>query len=216
VNAELEDRGSAFTLSLPRRISLPADGRPVWMPVDAIAARGESKLVAIPKERLFVFQVVQLKNPAPYPLLEGRVEVVRKGSFVGHTLLRYTAPGEPMEVSLGIDEELRVERKPISELDRGPGVLSSTKHLEKNFRIQLRNGAKTALPVELRENIPVSKIEAVRVELDRGKTTRGFELDDERGLLRWRLKVERGAEAKVDLFYTIHLPDSWDLRLNGR
>ena len=76
-----------------------------WMPVDVASGPAESKLVCIPKMRPFIYQVVQLKNPAAYPLLAGRIHTYRAGSYVGDTHLRYKAPGEPMALSLGIAEE---------------------------------------------------------------------------------------------------------------
>ena len=41
------------------------------------------KLVATPKLDEHVYQIVALKNPAAYPLLEGRVRSYRDGSYVG-------------------------------------------------------------------------------------------------------------------------------------
>jgi uncharacterized protein (TIGR02231 family) len=215
-SAALEDRGQSFTLELPRKISVIADGRPYWMPVDSISLRAEAKLVAIPKLRSYVYQMLELKNPAPYPLLEGRVDVLRKGSFIGRTVVPYRAPGEPIEVSLGIDEELKVERKPLTDVDRRAGLLSSTKHLERAFRISVTNRARARLPVEIREGIPVSKIDKVSVEIDREHTTRGFDFDRDCGKMVWRLDLGSGEEKMVDLGYSIHLPDSWEVRVSAR
>ena len=109
--AELQDRGRSFSLTLPRRATVKADGRPYWMPVDVTRGRATSKLVTLPKLRPWVYRVVQAKNPAAYPLLQGRAHVYRGGSFVGDARMKYVAPGEPMELSLGIDAEVKVERK---------------------------------------------------------------------------------------------------------
>ena len=59
-----------------------------------------------------------IKNPAAYPLLEGRVRSYRNGSYVGDSRLRHQGVGAPFEISLGIDEYELAEVIPV----RGPHV----------------------------------------------------------------------------------------------
>ena len=51
-------------------VSVAADGRPIWSPVDVVEAAATAKLVAAPKIDEHVYQVVALKNPAAYALLQ--------------------------------------------------------------------------------------------------------------------------------------------------
>src|SRR5262249_28286492 len=132
--ASLDDKGNAFVLTLPHRLTVAADGRPVWAPVDVVETQATAKLVATPKPDEHTYQVVALKNPAAYALLDGRVRSYRGGSYVGDSRLRYRGVGEPLEVSLGIDEELKIERKVVDERDRDASFLSSTKHIVRAYR----------------------------------------------------------------------------------
>ncbi len=209
--AALEDRGQSFALTLPHRATVLSDGRPYWMPLDSAQGPAEALLLTIPKARPYVYQVVRLKNPASYPLIEGRVHVHRRGAYVGDTYTRYRAPGEPMELSLGIDEEFSVDRRSISDINRSPGFLSSTRHLEQSWRIGLTNKSSSRQTVTLRENIPVSKTEDVRVELNREKTTSGFELDEHRGFVDWKTALAPGETKNIELHYVIHLPEDWKI-----
>jgi uncharacterized protein (TIGR02231 family) len=211
--AALDDKGNAFVLTFPHRVTVAADGRPVWSPVDVVEAPAQAKLVATPKLDEHVYDVVALKNPAAYPLLEGRVRSYRAGSNVGDALLAYRGVGEPLEVSLGIDEELEIERQAVDERERDPSFLSSTRHILRAYRIKLTSHAAARETVEVRENIPVSQIDDVRVELVAKQTTPGYALDPRRGVLTWSVAVGSGEEKAVDLGYAIHLPDSW--QVNG-
>ncbi len=209
--AALDDKGNAFVLTLPHRITVPADGRPVWAPVDVIAAAGAAKLVATPKLDERVYQIVTLKNPAAYALLEGRVRSYRAGSYVGDARLRYRGVGEPMEVSLGADDELKVERQTLDEKDKGPSLLGSTKQIVRAFRVAFTSRAAGAETVELRESIPVSKIADVRVELNGTRTTPGYQLDAARGFVTWTVPLKPGEKRAVDIGYVIRLPDDWQV-----
>lgn len=210
--AALEDGGKAFTLTLPHRTTVRSDGRPYWVPVDEVRASGEAKLVTIPKLQQVVYRVLALKNPARYALPGGRVHAYRGGSYVGDSQLDYSAPGEPIEVSLGIDEELRVERTDKRAVDKSPSFLGNTRRFEREYRIAVRNQSDGPRRIEIRENIPVSKDERIEVELLKGKTTGGHRLDPERGIVHWVLDLPQGREKSVELGYVIGLPKDWKMQ----
>jgi uncharacterized protein (TIGR02231 family) len=209
--AGLDDKGNAFVLTLPHRIAVAADGRPVWAPIDVIAAAATARLVATPKLDERVYQVVSLKNPAAYALLDGRVRSYRAGSYVGDAQLRYRGVGEPMEISLGADEELKIERKTVDDKDKPAGLLSSSKQIVRAFRIAITSRAAGAETVELRESLPVSKIADVRVELTAARTTAGYQLDAARGFLTWSVPLKPGEQRAIDVGYVIRLPDDWQV-----
>ncbi|MDF1565259.1 MAG: mucoidy inhibitor MuiA family protein [Deltaproteobacteria bacterium] len=208
-SAELADKGQSVILTIPRKVTVRADGSPYWFPVDRIEAAASSALKAVPKLSPFVYQVARLKNPASYPLLAGTVHTYRGGSYVGDTDLEYRGAGEPIEVSLGLDERLRLERIDVRERDKSPGFLGSTRKLERIYRVEIESQAKEALPVEIHERIPVSKEEAIQVILDAKKTTAGYELDEHRGFINWTPTVKPGKKASVELHYEIKLPEDW-------
>jgi uncharacterized protein (TIGR02231 family) len=211
-SAALDDKGNAFVLTLPHPVSVVADGRPVWAPVDVVETPASVKLVATPKLDEHVYQIAALKNPAAYPLLEGRVRSYRHGSYVGDSRVRHQGVGAPFEISLGIDEELKAERKTRDDKDKPAGFLSSTKHIFRGYRTKLTNRAGGPETIELRENIPVSKIDDVKVEvLGGGATTAGYQLDPVRGFVTWSVSLVNGEWRNIDLGYAIHLPDSWDV-----
>jgi len=67
--------------------------------------------------------------------------------------------------------------------------------------------------VEVRENIPVSKTEQVKVELVKDKTAKHYQFDQHRGFISWTLRLSAGREKSVDLAYTIHLPEDWKVNV---
>jgi uncharacterized protein (TIGR02231 family) len=208
--AGLDDKGNAFVLTLPHAIDVAADGRPVWAPVDVVEAQANVKLVATAALDEHVYQVMSLTNPAAYPLLEGRVRAYRGGSYVGDSHLGHQGVGAPFEISLGIDDELKVERKTLDDKDMAAGFLSSTKHILRAYRTTVTNRAAGTETVELRESIPVSKMDDIKVELAK-RTTGGYKLDAARGFLTWSLTLQRGEWRYTDLGYAIHLPNDWQV-----
>lgn len=102
-----------------------------------------------------------------------------------------------------------MDRVDLKELDRSPGFLSSTKKLEQAYRVKLENRVSDAVRMEARESIPVSKDEAIRVELTESETTRGYRFDAVRGFVSGQIDLPRGAEKVVDLVDVVKLRDDW-------
>lgn len=209
VGAELEDGGKAFVLKLPRRVTVRADGRPYWFPVDEVTANAKSQLVAVPNLSPWVFQAVTLNNPTSYPLMEGVVHVFRGATFVGNANLPYRAPGEAIELSLGIDEEVALERKDLMNQKKEAGFFSGSQKIAQAYRTILHNRSDQDVVVEIREQVPVSKTADITVTIEADKTAAGYSFDKLRGHLKWQVSMKKGATEKRDVGFTIALPKEW-------
>lgn len=210
--AELDDGGKSFTLKLPHKVTVRADGRPYWMPVDRLRTKATAQRTSIPKVSPYVYRTVRFENPAAYPLMAGNVHSFRGRSFVGTTALEYRGPGAAMEVSLGIDGDFEVEREVMHEIDRKPKLFDGKRRYARHYRIRVKNRGRAKGKVEIKENIPVSKDESIVVKLDRKLTTRGVMVDDLRGFVTFDVPVAPGKDRAVDLGYTISLPKDWQVR----
>jgi uncharacterized protein (TIGR02231 family) len=208
-SATLDDGGKAFVLKLPRRVTVRADGRPYWFPVDDLTTKAKSSLVAVPALSPYVYQVAAWSNPAAFPLIEGTVHVYRGRTFVGDATLEYRAPGEPIELSLGLDEEIMLERQDILHMNREAGFFSGDKTIAQSWRTILHNRSEGDVTVELREQIPVSKNADIKVDIEPKITTAGYGLDTVRGHLTWKVTLKKGAKEQRDLAFAIALPKDW-------
>ncbi len=210
--ASLEDGGKAFVLKLPKKVTVRADGRPYWFPVDDLNTKATSSLVAVPSLSPYVFQVAAFANPASFPLMAGTVHVFRGPTFVGNEAFAYRAPGEPLEVSLGIDEEVALERKDLVKEQRDGPFFSGDKTIGQAWRTILHNRSEGDLSVEVREQIPVTKTADVVVTVESDKTAPGYTLDKVRGHLAWKVPIKRNATETRDLAFTIALPKEWQVQ----
>lgn len=210
-SAELDDGGKAFVLKLARRVTVRADGRPYWFPVDEVTTKATSSLVAVPNLSPWVFQAVAWNNPAAYPLMAGKVHMFRGATFVGDVALEYRAPGEAIELSLGVDEEIALERKDLLAQKREAGFFSGSQTVAQAYRTILHNRSNGDVVVEIREQIPVTKTADIKVTVEKDKTTAGYTLDELRGHLKWKVAIKKGTTDKRDIGFTIALPKEWAL-----
>ena len=206
-----EDRGQSFVLKLPRRMTILADGQSYWTPVHTYKTTADLSLLTIPKLSPYVFQMARFSNPAPHPLLSGLTHIYRAGAYIGDGSLEYKGEGEDIEISLGIDSSLKVTRASLLKKDREGGVLSSDRTLIRSYQVEVSSQSRQSLVVNVRENIPISKVRELEVEVDQNNTTRGYKFDKYRGFLDWSLKLKPRQSKRVKLYYHVKVPQSWTL-----
>jgi hypothetical protein len=66
----------------------------------------------------------------------------------------------------------------------------------------------TAQEVQITEQVPVSELDDVKVVID-ARTTGGYRLDKDDGLLTWRLKLAPGQKRQLRLAFRIEVPASY-------
>ncbi len=212
VSAQLEDGGHTVSLKLPGRVTIAADGRPHWFPIDETRTTAQAKWVALPRLKRAVFRVAEFNNPAGYPLLAGRINSFVEGAFVGRSPLAFTGTQETLEVSLGLEPGLNVEREKRTDREAVEGFLADSKHLTRAYRITISNRSAQAHKIEVREQIPVSENEDIEVRLLPDGTTAGHSRDDRRGIVKWTVDIPARGRRSVDLAFEIEFPDDWDVR----
>ena len=207
-----EDRGQSFILKLPHRMTILADGHQYWSPVHTFKTKADLSLMTIPKLSPHVFQMVHFSNPAPHPLLSGVAHIYRSGTYIGDASFEYKGEGEKIEVSLGIESSLKVVRTSLLNKNQEASLFSSDRTLIRSYQVEVLNQSRQSLVVDVRENLPVSKVKDLQVELDKEKTTKGYKLDKYRGFLDWSLKLKSGKSKRVNFSYRVKIPESWKIR----
>ena len=205
----IDDRGQSFALTVPGTLTVQSHGRPYWVPVSESKGSGRVSLVSTPKLSPHVFRVARFKSPAGHPLMSAPVSLTFNGTFLGQATLDYTGSGEPIELSLGLEERLRISRELVKAKDESAGLLSSDRTMMRRFKILVKSVYDKPLKVEVLDNIPISEVSDLKVKLDKKQTTEGFKLDPVTGFVRWELKVKPAEERRLDFVYQLTLPEDW-------
>jgi len=208
----LEDRGQSFALKVPTAVTIEAHGRPYWVPVSVTKGAGEVSLVSVPSLSPHVYRVARFDNPAPHPLPAAPVSLIVNGALIGQRSLPYTGIGAPLELSLGVEEGLKVARE-LEEVDEETsGLINRDRELLRRFKVTLLSASDKAQRVELIERLPISEVSALKVQLNSKLTTEGFKRDKQRGFLTWSLKLKALEERQVRYAYQLTLPEDWKMK----
>src|SRR5262249_12980552 len=107
------------------------------------------------------------------------------------------ASGERFQLSLGLEEALKVKRIVVEEVERDRGLFGSTRRHRYAYRFEVASYLQRPEELELSEQVPVSELDEIRVGLD-GKTTAGYELRPADGIITWRLRLRPGEQRALD------------------
>lgn len=220
VDAQITSSGLSTQLRVPRAEDVPADGRPHRVRIADVSLTLEPLYKSTPKLATRVFVYAKPKNTAGFPILAGAAQVFVANDFVGRSMLPEVPVGEPLELSLGADPGITVERIRDKFEREAPGFLGSRVKWNYTYRIIVKNVSAATGPanIEILENIPVSKDDRIQVEVTKCDPpfVRGDKEDKDRessGFLRWKLPLAPGESRTITLSYTVSAPES--VRLSG-
>lgn len=208
-SAEVTESGSALTYQISSRTDVPSsteDTRKVT--VAAFRLRPAFDLVTAPGREPVCYRRAKGKNESSYTLLPGPAQLFEGGEYLGATKIRHTAPGQELELALGADERVRVERKLIARnVDKT--FLADRRRLRYGYRIEVENLRDTPQTVWVRDQLPVSRHEQIKVKLESAepKPSRQTELSQ----LEWKLVLEPAARQVLHFDFSVEHPREMDV-----
>jgi uncharacterized protein (TIGR02231 family) len=197
----IDDAGEPQKLTPRRRTSVPSDGRPHRIVLSAFEAPVERSLESVPElSHHVVLRTVQ-QNNGEGPILAGPVDLVRGGGLSGRTSVLFVGPGERFELGWGPEAELRVSRRVELEKEDTNLIGNWIAH-KHHVEVRLSNLGERQHTVHVRERVPVSEIEKVKVE-PHAKDTSEKKTPDKDGFVDWDVTLEPLGSAALDLCYTL-------------
>ncbi len=206
---EVSDQGVSVQLHVPNRVDLSGDGRPARFAVETARLPATFSLVCAPKVVPYVFRSGEAMNTLRYPLSPGRIDLFSGGDYLGSSRLARTAQGDKLKLSFGIDEGVKVKRTVLDEQKKDPGFLGTTRRFLYAYRFELSSYEKQPVEIRLQEHIPVAQLEDVNVVVD-SKTTAGYELARDDGILTWKVALAPGQKREIGLRFAVEIPSKYD------
>ncbi|WP_018639079.1 DUF4139 domain-containing protein [Parafrankia elaeagni] len=208
VQATLESAGAASTYRPPRPVAVPADGDPHRATVAVLVLDAVLDHVTAPKLAAEAHLRAAVGNTSPHTLPAGKVSVFHGQEFVGTARLDLVPPGGEMELRLGVDDRVQVERELVRRVT-GRRMVGNTRRTDVSYRIVVTNRAPLRARVTVRDQVPVSRHESVAVRDVVAEPAADEHTD--LGLLTWQVELEPGASREIGLSYRLEHPRGAEL-----
>lgn len=197
----IDDGGDPLALRASERADVPSDGRPHRVALARFATPSETELVCFPELDAAVILKSTQHNAAPKPILAGPVDLIRDSGLCGKTSVLFIGPNERFELGWGPETEIRVQRD-VDVKGEDASMLSSWVELKNEVEVRLSNLGQRSRRVHVRERIPVSEIEKVKVEPIPDETTDGRGPDED-GFVDWEVELDAHATTDIVLRYRV-------------
>lgn len=202
---------TSFSFILPSRATLPADGQPHRIILSTASVTADMAYYAVPKLSDKAFLTAKFKNPFSFPLVAGTTGIYLDGKMVSAAEQAQSAlPGADMEVSLGADNNIKIERK-LARNEGSSGIFGKTVKAAYDCEITINNKKSRTIDISVDEATPVSRNDQIKVTIG-DYTKDGSSMDDD-GIITWKLKVKPSQTAKLKLGYKIEYPE--DANVSG-
>jgi hypothetical protein len=195
---------TAASFTIPGETTIPSDNADHRVAVMVAPLAATFSHTGIPKLQKDVFFRASMRNTTDYPILPGPMSVFLDNGFVATSKLPAVLPGETFDAFLGVDNGVRVERKLLNRLTEVSGLFSKTRKVSYSLLITAENQKKAAVTLSLKENVPVSQDERVKVAVI--SPLPGELLPDANGIITWSLHLAPGQKKEISLQYSVEAP----------
>ena len=201
--------GFDYVYRAQTKATVPSDGREVRVPLASDKHPVQAYYEATPSLAKTAYLEATVKNQGDRPILGGPVAIFVGDQFSGDGKLETTGAGGKIELPLGADEDVKVERRIIPSTET-TGLISKDDVTTYRVVLEVANYKRRKITVGLMEPLPKTTNDDIEVELVRAtpKQTVG---PDETGLMRWDVVLKAGETKKVELVYKIERPENWKL-----
>lgn len=195
---------------LPRPTAVPGDGDPHRTTVTTAELPAKLDHVIAPARSTDAHLRATVTNASGHVLLAGPVSCYLDDAFVGTTAAEQTAPGGELELALGVDDRVVVERE-LAARTAHKARFGANRASVEEWTTTITNRRANAVQLTVRDRIPVTRsadIKIVDVATKPEPTER-----DELGRLEWRAAVAPGGTWTSTMRFGVEAPR--ELRLVG-
>ena len=210
--AAVEQTGTALIFRVGRSVDIPSDGSPHKTTIARDNLPCTFDYVSAPLIDEQVHLRGAITNTSERVLLNGEANIFLSGEYVGATKVKTTAPAEKFKIFLGIDDSIKVKRELIERsVEKGNALQANMRRITYGYRITVHNYAAATRQVVIRDRLPVSQHERVKVRVQsiQPAPTERTKLE----LVTWKLPLAAGAEQKIEYRFVVEYPQ--DLRVTG-
>jgi len=148
------------------------------------------------------------ENKLDLPLLPGRAQVFIDGNLNSRVQIAQILPGEELELSLGRDPLIVVERKLAVRKTEYSGIIDKTTTLVREYETTVKNFHPRKHHLKVKDHFPISQNEKIIVK---PKDPDDLEVDEKTGEFVWDFELKAKDDKKLKTAFEVVYPRDWNL-----
>ena len=205
--ATIDSGGYQVMFQIPGRVSIGAGDGAKSFRVSTATIAPELLVRATPALDDTAYLEAAFRQGEDAPLLPGRVALYRDGIYAGRGQMALAAKDETVRIGFGADDRVKISRAMVRRNEGSTGLIASSKTDEREFKIAVRNGHDTPVRITVEDQLPVSEIADVAVEMLSGTTPPSArDVRDRRGVVAWTLDAAAGEARDIRFGWRVRWP----------
>jgi uncharacterized protein (TIGR02231 family) len=198
--ARVEEGPVAATYRPARAVAVAADGTTARATIAVFDLEARLDHVTAPSRSTDVHVRAVVTNSSRHTLPPGPAAVFHESDFVSRTDLSTWAPGEELELALGLDDRVRVERE-LTRRTATKATLGSARRREVEYRTTVGNYTGRPVRITVLDQVPVSRHDGITVRETVAEPAPAERTD--LGVLTWRFTLPEGQSQSLRLGYRV-------------
>jgi len=210
--ATVEQTGTALIFRIGRSVDIPSDNSPHKTTIAHDNLPCVFDYVSAPQIDEQVHLRASIENTTERVLLNGDANIFLSSEYVGTTRVKTTAPMEKFKVFLGVEDNIRVKRELIERsVEKGNALQGNIRRISYAYLITVHNYANAPRKVVIRDHLPVSQHERVKVKVQNVQPVPSERTKLE--LITWKFSLPADGEQKIEYRFVVEHPQ--DVRVIG-
>lgn len=191
---------TTYLIDLPYDIRSDGEIQSVTIKEEKITAN--LKNYAVPKLNRDAFLLAEISDWESLNLLPGIANIIMDDTYLGRTQIDPNISADTMNISLGRDRRVVVNRVKLKEFTTTKKSGEFTIQTF-TYEITVKNNKTTEVNMILKDQYPLSQVKDIEAKL---KENGGASINEELGILTWEMDLKPGESRKVRFSYTVKYP----------
>jgi len=200
---------TSFQFEIEQSYNIPSDGKQHTVDVQEHTINASYEYYCVPKLEKDAFLTARITGWEEMNLLNGEANLYFEGTYLGKALLDTRNTKDTLDISLGRDKNIVVNRTKLKEFSRKQ-VFGNSKTDERSWEITIRNKKSQPINIIIEDQFPTSTDKDIVVEKGDYKEA---SLDEMTNKLTWRLKIDPAKEKKIGFNYAVKYPKNTNVIL---
>jgi TonB-dependent SusC/RagA subfamily outer membrane receptor len=206
----VSDRELDVTFNIDLPYDVPTNGKAQTATLKEYDVPATYKYYAVPKLDKDAFLLAEVPDWEGLNLLPGEANIIFEGTYIGKSFIDPSSTQDTINLTMGRDKRVVVKREKAKDFS-SVKFLGANKKQIFTYDITVKNNKKDAVNMLLKDQYPVSQNKEVEVEL---LESNGAAINEETGVMTWKLKLAPGEVQKIRLSYSVKYPKDKTLNLN--
>ncbi len=196
-----------FSVDIPYTVN--SDGQSYTVDLAKLEIPAAYEYQCVPKLDKDAFLIARITDWEQYNLLEGEVNLFFENTYVGKSLLNVRFVQDTLDVSLGRDRNVTVDRTKVQDYTK-KRFIGSKQVESRGWQLTAKNNKSQNIHLLVYDQVPISRLSDIDVEAEE---LSGGKLNETTGIVRWEIDLSGKSSETKTLRYSVEYPKDRNLVL---